>query len=120
MDELNKYFHMEKSKKKWYKLWWVWLIILFTLGKIIRDPKKSNLSSSVSSISSSCIGNQGCINNVRLNFENSGKQILGEEYLGDGLFGISFLDARRGVSANAKVTTDCNCNIINVDVSLMR
>lgn len=111
---------MEKVKKKWYQIWWVWLIILFVLGKIIGDPKKYSSSQSSSSSSASCIGNQGCITNVRSNFENSGKQILGEEYLGDGKFGISFLDARRGLSANAKVTTDCNCNVINVDVSVMR
>jgi hypothetical protein len=111
---------MEKNKKKWYQFWWIWIIILIVLGKIVGDPKKSRTSKSSPSRSVPCIGNQGCISNVRLNFENSGKQILGEEYLGDGKFGISFLDARRGLSANAKVTTDCNCNLINIDVSVMR
>jgi len=113
---------MEKVKKKWYQIWWVWYINLIVpvtaLALIIGDPSSSSQSSSSSS--ASCIGNQGCITNVRSNFENSGKQILGEEYLGDGKFGVSFLDARRGLSANAKVTTDCNCNVINVDVSVMR
>jgi hypothetical protein len=111
---------MEKNKKKWYQIWWVWVVILIVLGKIVGDPDKSSTSKSSSTNSASCIGNQNCITSVRSNFENSGKQILGEEYLGDGKFGISFLDPRRGLSANAKVTTDCNCNVLNVDVSVMR
>jgi hypothetical protein len=40
--------------------------------------------------------------------------------LGDGQFGISFLDASRGESYNAKVSTDCNCKILNLDVEIMR
>jgi hypothetical protein len=113
---------MEKSSKKWYQIWWVWLIILFVFGKIIGNSKKSSYSnsSSKSSSSSNCIGNQECISNVRLNFTNTGKQILSEQYLGNGIFGISFLDSRRGVAANAKVTTDCNCNVTNVNVSTIR
>jgi hypothetical protein len=111
---------MEKTKKKWYQIWWVWVVILIVLGNIVGDPKKSSTSKSSSTNSASCIGNQNCITSIRSNFENTGKQILGEEYLGDGKFGISFLDPRRGLSANAKVTTDCNCNLLNVDVSVMR
>ena len=67
-----------------------------------------------------CLGDENCISKVRENFTNSGKQILSEQYLGDGMFGISFLDPTRGVSANAKVSTDCNCNVIDVRVSIMR
>jgi hypothetical protein len=106
---------MEKANKKWYQIWWVWLILLSVLGKLIGDQQKSSTSNL-----SSCVGNQSCISNVRSNFKNSGKQILGEDYLGEGRFGISFLDARRGLTANAKVTTDCNCNVLNVDVSVIR
>lgn len=111
---------MEKTKKKWYQIWWVWVIVLFVLRPLFWDTNKTNSLKSSSSSSTSCIGNQGCISSVRSNFENSGKQILGEEYLGDGKFGISFLDARRGLSANAKVITDCNCSVLDIDVSVIR
>ena len=74
------------------------------------EPKKTN----------PCYGDENCIGKVRSNFESTGKQILGEQYLGDGKFGISFLDANRGESYNADVSTDCNCVITNVNVSLMR
>lgn len=71
-------------------------------------------------IGCSGFGNESCIDKVRENFVNTGKQILGEEYLGEGLFGISFLDASKGQTFNSKVSTDCNCKILNVDVSIMR
>ncbi len=92
-----------------------------------KSSKKSKNSSSSessnsgqSSRSSACVGSESCINQVRANFGNTGKQILGEDYLGNGTFGISFLDARRGEAYNAKVYTDCNCAVINVNVSRMR
>lgn len=67
-----------------------------------------------------CSGDRSCISKVRENFNNSGKQILGEEYLENGKFGISFLDPSRGEAYNAVVTTDCNCGLTDVDVSVMR
>ena len=79
------------------------------------QPKRDN-----NRIDCSGFGNQNCINKVRDNFTNSGKQILGEEYLNNGQFGISFLDPSIGQTFNSKVSTDCNCNIINVQVSIMR
>jgi hypothetical protein len=63
-------------------------------------------------------GNESCLDKVRERF--TGKNILSEKYLGDGQFGISFLDASRGESYNAKVSTDCNCKILNLDVEIMR
>ena len=80
------------------------------------DFKKNHDSSN----SNPCYGNENCIAKVRNNFKNTGKQILGEQYLGDGKFGISFLDASRGEAYNAYVSTDCNCNVTNVNVSIMR
>jgi len=71
-------------------------------------------------IGCSGLGDESCIDKVRENFVSTGKQILGEEFLGNGIFGISFLDASRGQSYNAKVATDCNCKILNVNISLMR
>jgi hypothetical protein len=45
---------------------------------------------------------------------------LSEQYLGDGIFGISFLDATRGVTENAKVSTDYKCSVIGIKVSIMK
>lgn len=64
-----------------------------------------------------CIGNEGCISSVRENFTNTGKTILGEEYLGNGKFGISMMDPEHAGAFNATVATDCNCNVTNVKVS---
>lgn len=71
-------------------------------------------------IGCSGFGNQSCINKVRDNFTKSGKQILGEEYFNNGQFGISFLDPSVGQVFNSKVSTDCNCNVTNVQISMMR
>jgi hypothetical protein len=67
-----------------------------------------------------CYGSENCIQQVRNNFQNSGKQILGEQYLGRGKFGITFLDPSRGEAYNADVSTDCNCNVSNVRVSVVQ
>lgn len=65
----------------------------------------------------SCIGNENCIDKVRFNFTNSGKQILNETYNGNGVFTITGLDPSKGVTFNSTVTTDCNCELINVKTS---
>jgi uncharacterized protein (DUF2147 family) len=74
-----------------------------------------------SSESSNCTGDgdRSCITKVRQNFNNTGKQILGEKYLENGKFGISFLDPSRGETYNAVVTTDCNCVLTDVNVSVI-
>lgn len=63
------------------------------------------------------VGNESCIDNVRERFSTTGKTILNEKYLGGGVFGIDFLDINRGVNASARVSTDCNCEVIDVSVS---
>jgi hypothetical protein len=68
----------------------------------------------------SCYGSESCIQKVRENFQNTGKQILGEQYLGRGKFGITFLDPSRGQAYNADVSTDCNCKVLNVHVSIVQ
>ena len=72
--------------------------------------------------SQGCVGfgDESCIDKVRERFSSTGKNILSEQYLGEGQFGISFLDPSKGESFNAKVSTDCNCNILNVSTSVMR
>jgi len=67
-----------------------------------------------------CYGSENCVDKVRNNFRNAGKQILSEEYLGRGKFGITFLDPLRGEAYNADVSTDCNCIISNVRVTIVQ
>lgn len=93
------------------------LFISIILYSCNRKSSSNNNSSSTESIS--CVGDKGCITKVRQNFNNTGKRILGEEYLENGKFGISFLDPNRGETYNAVVTTDCNCGLTDVDVSVM-
>ncbi len=65
-------------------------------------------------------GTESCIDKVRLNFENTNKTILGEEYLGNGQFGFTFIDRNHPGAFTAKINTDCNCTITNVQVSIIR
>lgn len=62
-------------------------------------------------------GNRGCIEKVRSNLTKTGKVIVEEEYLDNGIFGISFLDPNAGEVYYATVSTDCNCAITNAKVS---
>ena len=54
------------------------------------------------------LGTESCIDKVRTNFENTNKTILGEVYLGNGNFGITYIDRNRPGSYTTKVSTDCN------------
>ncbi len=49
---------------------------------------------------STCIGpgTNVCIGKVRLNFKNTKKTILGEEYLGNGNFGVTFIERNKPCS----------------------
>ena len=98
------------------------LLILLAASAIVACNDSSKQSDSNSNNNNqNCIGNQDCISNIRKNFSNTGKRILGEEYLGNGKFGISFMDGQHpGAAYNATISTDCNCNIINSDVSNIR
>ena len=79
----------------------------------------SNYGNSIKN-ESRCYGDENCITKIRDNFNNSGKMILGEEYLGKGKFGISFMDSRYAGAYNATIITDCNCELTNVDISPVR
>jgi hypothetical protein len=57
---------------------------------------------------------------IRSNFENTGKNILEEQYLGDGRFSISFMDSQYPGAYNARISTDCNCNITSTNISTIR
>ncbi len=108
-----------KLNKQWYTKWWIWLVVgLFFLGVLNKNKKTSNPSSSNNQIqNTNCIGNRDCINSVINNFYSTNKTILNESYEGDGRFKITALDPIRGVTFNAFVSTDCNCNITKVNIS---
>lgn len=80
----------------------------------------SSDSNSNSSQECTTTGTRACIDQVRSNFTKSGKTILGEKYLDNGIFGITFMDSKHPGAFTAKVYTDCKCNITNVDVNTIR
>ena len=122
---------IKKEKKTWNGF--VTFLVAFTITLfilyLIPILKKSNFNTKKNKVNTEenvpnkgCVGfgDESCIDRVRENFTNTGKQILGEEYLDNGQFGISFLDPSRGQTYNSKVSTDCDCKIINVSVQVMR
>ena len=74
------------------------------------------------SVASDCngVGSENCIEKVRASFTSTGKTILGEQYLGGGRFGISFMDNQHPGAYNATVSTDCKCDITNSNISTIR
>ncbi len=90
---------------------------ILNLVNYYRKPGKFQ----VESAEKSCFGTENCISGVRANFNSTGKTILGEEYLGNGKFGISFMDFQHaGNVYNATVWTDCNCTVLDVRISKAR
>lgn len=61
-------------------------------------------------------GNEGCISKIRINFAQTGKNILAEKYLGEGKFGIAFMDSQHPGAYDAIVTTDCKCEIVDISI----
>ena len=94
------------------------LFVLWCLGSFIDNKDSSKINDGAGNCSG--VGSQSCIDKVRQNFTRTGKTILAEEYLGDGRFGISFMDSQHPGAYNATISTDCNCNITNSNVSTIR
>jgi len=95
-------------------------ITLLFLSSCSNDKSGSNSTESSSSNETEkteCIGDQNCISEVRNNFTNTNKTILNESYEGEGIFKITALDPQRGVTFNATVKTDCNCTVLDVQIS---
>ena len=118
------------NNDRWFLLWLGAFFISGIIALIYQsnkvdvntEKKKINTSNQVSDSKppTPCEGTENCISSVRKNFRNSGKQILGEQYLGRGKFGISFLDPIRGEAFNVDVLTDCNCSVTEVNASKIR
>jgi hypothetical protein len=84
---------------------------------LIEDRSKSNNNSNHECTTN---GTRACIDQVRSHFTKTGKTILGEEYLNNGIFGITFMDSEHPGAFTARVYTDCKCNITNADVNTIR
>lgn len=71
--------------------------------------------------STSCVGDQNCINEIRNLVQGSGsKVILSEQFEGNGIFQIQFMDYDRGEAYNATYIMDCNCKALRVNASVLR
>lgn len=99
----------------------VFLLIMFAIGGVFGFLSNNSSLPSVTSSSETsegCSGNgdRSCVNKIRSNFKNSGKDIIGEQYDGDGIFQIQFIEYGRG-SFNAYVRMDCECEIAYINVT---
>lgn len=95
-----------------------WIIsAVFALAVIANAGNDNSVTLSNASDSNSCTGNgtRSCISNIRSNFKSTGKQIVGEQYDGDGIFQIQFFEYGGG-TYNAYVRVDCNCEIAHLNV----
>jgi hypothetical protein len=80
----------------------------------ITTPKGSTSKQS----SAPCVGNQNCITEIRNLVQGSGsKVILSEQFEGNGIFQIQFMDYDRGGAYNATYKMDCNCKPLSVNAS---
>jgi len=78
------------------------------------EPKRVN-----NNTSDTCVyGDISCIDNIRVVFRNTGKDVLGEQYIGDGLFEIQFIEYGKG-TFNASVLVDCECNISAAELTVL-
>jgi hypothetical protein len=87
----------------------------------VYNPKEEYLIDSLESSedpkSTKCEGDESCLSKVEERFTSTGKMILSERYSGNGIFIVEFMDQEHNVTGSAKVSTDCNCEITNVNVS---
>ena len=61
-------------------------------------------------------GSQNCITEIRQRFQSTGKDIVGEQYEGDGIFQVQFIEYGRG-TYNAYIRTDCDCKIAHINLT---
>ena len=119
-DDFSKQIAIGDKKKKSLVMW---IVIGVALVGAVSVLVSSNLNSSSSGSKSNnkvsgCTGNgsQNCISEIRQRFKNTGKDIVGEQYEGDGIFEIQFIEYGKG-TFNAYIRTDCDCEIAHINVS---
>jgi len=96
-----------------------WIVsAVFTLAVIANAGKNESTVSRSNNEVNGCSGNgsQNCITEIRQIFQNTGKDIIGEQYEGDGIFQIQFIEYGRG-TFNAYIRTDCECEIAHINVT---
>ena len=96
------------------------LILLLAMSSFlfIGCGNKKSEDTSKSEEASACSGNgdSSCINKIRSNFKSSGKDIISEQYEGDGIFQIQFIEYGKG-TFNAYIRTDCECEIAHLNIT---
>jgi len=65
-----------------------------------------------------CIGTSDCIYQVKQKLRGSKKRIVMLDYAGGGKFFVMGSDLTRNVDFEAIYYTDCNCKIIDVDMTI--
>lgn len=96
-----------------------WIISgVFALAVIANAGKDESTAVYNSNKSNGCTGNgsKNCISEIRQRFQSTGKEIIGEQYVGDGIFQVQFIEYGRG-TYNAYIRTDCDCEIANINVT---
>jgi len=99
----------------------VFLLIMIAIGVVFGLISNNSSLPSLTPNSDTlegCSGNgdRSCINKIRSNFKNSGKDIIGEQYDGEGIFQIQFIEYGRG-TFNAYLRMDCECEIDHINVT---
>ena len=121
IEEIPNNKEIKRKQRIGVLVFFVIIIIASVFGNIISDKNSSSNSSpneSSKNSSSGCqgFGSQGCIDEIRKLVTGAGKEILSEQYEGDGKFEIQFEDYGRG-AYNAEYIMDCNCTPISVNVT---
>jgi len=95
-----------------------WIISgVFAIAVIANAGKDESTAVTNSNKSSGCgNGSQNCISEIRQRFQSTGKDIIGEQYEGDGIFQVQFIEYGRG-TYNAYIRTDCDCEIAHINVT---
>lgn len=118
-DDYHKELYEQNSKRKGDLKFLTEREILYkeNLEERKRQERERASSSSSSSSESACeSGDQSCISDIRQNMRGAGKDIISEQYEGDGIFNIQFIEYGRG-TFNAYIRTDCDCEIAHINVT---
>ena len=97
-----------------------WIIsAVFALAVVANAGKnESTTVSNSNDKANGCTGNgsQSCISEIRQRFQSTGKDIVGEQYEGDGIFQVQFIEYGKG-TYNAYIRTDCDCEIAHINIT---
>ena len=95
--------------------WVVTALIFIPALANLNQTSTSSKSQNSNQVGCSGNGNQNCINQIRSQFRGANKDIVSEQYEGDGIFNIQFIEYGAG-AYNAYIRMDCNCEIAHINV----